>query len=173
MICFWLYDKNIIYLFDFWRVGLFVVKSFVFHVSLHSIFANIVVDHLCLVMNILDNPRGRNECLLWTNAQFYIKDIIRNASMEHSAWLTADAFVIRNVINKDRNADVFLPQWSSLTCFNANACLIDAWDRSSMLIVCVGFVLACCRVKPRTPTTSLNTCDTKADPLSEKSVIGE
>ena len=30
--------------------------------------------------------------------------------MKHSAWLTANAGVVRGVINEDRNADALMPQ---------------------------------------------------------------
>ena len=38
--------------------------------------------------------------------------------MKNPAWLTASNCVIRSVINKDRNTDVYMPQLSSLVSFN-------------------------------------------------------
>ena len=43
--------------------------------------------------------------------------------------------------------------------------------RSSIPIVCACFVVACCRVIPRTSATSLITWDMKTDPLSEMIVV--
>ena len=43
-------------------------------------------------------------------SQFYIRDMIWNASMKSSAWLIANACVIRSIVIKDRNTDVFMPQ---------------------------------------------------------------
>ena len=59
---------------------------------------------------------------------------------------------------------------SSVSIFNA--CLIDAWERSSSPTVSACFVVACFRVIPRRPATSLITCHVKTVPLSEKSVLG-
>ena len=36
--------------------------------------------------------------------------VVRNASMKNSAWLTANASVIRIIVVKDRKTDIFLPQ---------------------------------------------------------------
>ena len=44
--------------------------------------------------------------------------------MKHSARFTANARVIRFVVTKDRNADVFMPQSSPLACLYLQ-CLFD------------------------------------------------
>ena len=38
--------------------------------------------------------------------------------MEHSARFTANTLVVRGVVIKYRKADVFMPQRSTLACFN-------------------------------------------------------
>ena len=130
MICFRLQDINISCFFEFWVVGFFFVISFINDVSLHSNFTNIFWDHLWFIKNIVGNLRGRNGCLLLTDVQFWIEDIIRNASKKHSARLTANACVIRSAMTRDRKADVFMPQWPSLVCFIFQ-CLRDWHVRST------------------------------------------
>ena len=44
--------------------------------------------------------------------------------MKYSARLTADTRVIRCIVIKDRNTDVFVPQLSPLACLNLQ-CLFD------------------------------------------------
>ena len=48
----------------------------------------------------------------------------------------------------------------------------DACDRSSIPIVCSGFIVACCSVIPRTSGTALTTWDKNTDLLSEMIVVG-
>ena len=38
--------------------------------------------------------------------------------MKPFAWLTANTCVMRSVVIKDRNAEVYMPQRSSLACLN-------------------------------------------------------
>ena len=58
------------------------------------------------------------------NANFYIEDIVRYASLEHSAQLTTNTRVIRCVVIKDLNADVLMPTCSPLA-FLYLQCLFD------------------------------------------------
>ena len=60
---------------------LFVVMSFVIHVSLHGIFANISMDHFSLVRNIFGILRNEDGLFLWANSQFlnpnYCREYVR------------------------------------------------------------------------------------------------
>ena len=81
------------------------------------------------VENILGKLRSRNGLLLLANSQFQIQDIIGNTAVKNSARLAANFCVRRSIIIKDNNTAVFVPQWSSLACFNLQ-CLFDWRVRS-------------------------------------------
>ena len=98
---------------------------------------------------------------------------MRNMSMKHSAWFTANTRVVRCVVIKDRNAAYLCHNDLRLPVSIFNACLIDAWDRSSNPIVWACFVVACFRVMPRTLALSLITRDIEAVLLSEINVVGK
>ena len=78
MICFQLYYIYIMCFSELWSVGFSVAISFVFDVSLHSISADISVDHLLLIKIVLGSLRSGIGCLLWANSHLKIQDIKTN-----------------------------------------------------------------------------------------------